>query len=140
MLGQLAEAEDVVQDAYVKAFDALSAGKFDGRSRVETWLYRIVTRQAIDALRARKRRPKPTDVGLDVATDAHLAIESRVALAELDAWLSVLPDDQRAALVLSTLEGLSNAEVARVMDCSEGAVEQRLVRARATLRNQEGKS
>jgi RNA polymerase sigma-70 factor, ECF subfamily len=55
-------------------------------------------------------------------------------LSELDQWLEMLPPEQRAALVLQSMEGLNNTEIARVMGVSEGAVEQRLVRARATLR------
>jgi RNA polymerase sigma factor (sigma-70 family) len=61
MLGNLSDAEDVVQEAYVKAHRALMTGEFDGRANVSTWLYRIVTNQSIDAMRGRKRRPQPTD-------------------------------------------------------------------------------
>jgi len=57
-----------------------------------------------------------------------------LALSELDDWLALLPADQRAALVLQSIEGLNNTEIAQVMGVSEGAVEQRLVRARAALR------
>ena len=58
----------------------------------------------------------------------------RVALGELERMLDQLPEDQRAALVLRELEGMSNAEVAEVLETTEGAIEQRLIRARATLR------
>jgi RNA polymerase sigma-70 factor (ECF subfamily) len=60
--------------------------------------------------------------------------EARLALAELADLLEALPEDQRVAIVLKSVEGLSTPEIARILDCSEGAVEQRLVRARATLR------
>ncbi len=133
MLGSVADAEDVVQEAYTKAYRALAAGEFDDRSNVTTWLYRIVTNQAIDALRSRARRPKPTDTADERATDLASA-DQHLALAELAAWMGELPPEQRATLVLKAVEGLTSPEIAEILQCSEGAVEQRLVRARAALR------
>jgi RNA polymerase sigma-70 factor (ECF subfamily) len=133
MLGNLVDAEDVVQDAYVKAYRALMTGEFDGRANVSTWLYRIVTNQAIDAMRGRARRPKPTDTADEATSDLGSA-EQKLALAELADFMSELPPDQRAALVLKAVEGLTSPEIAEVLQCSEGAVEQRLVRARTALR------
>jgi RNA polymerase sigma-70 factor (ECF subfamily) len=133
MLGSVVDAEDVVQEAYVKAYKALTTGEFDGRSNVSTWLYRIVTNQAIDAMRGRARRPKPTDTADDSTSDLASA-EEKLALAELADWMDELPADQRAALVLKAVEGMTSPEIAEVLQCSEGAVEQRLVRARAALR------
>lgn len=134
LLGNVSDAEDVVQEAYVKAYRALAAGEFDGRSRVETWLYRIVTHGAIDALRSRKRRPVPADSLPEQSWDGLALAEARLALAELADWLSILPEDQRVAIVLKSVEGLTTPEIAEILACSEGAVEQRLVRARAALR------
>jgi RNA polymerase sigma-70 factor (ECF subfamily) len=133
VLGSREEALDVLQEAYLRAFDALSGGGFDGRSRVSSWLYRVVVNASLDAVRAKKRRPT---VALPDAADgaAEGSPEARVALAELAKMLDLLPPDQRAALVLRELEGLSNAEVAEILETSEGAIEQRLIRARATLR------
>jgi RNA polymerase sigma-70 factor (ECF subfamily) len=133
MLGSVADAEDVVQEAYVKAYRALTTGEFDGRANVATWLYRIVTNQAIDAMRGRGRRPKPTDTA-DESISELASAEEKLALTELEDWLSELPPDQRAALVLKAVEGMTSPEIAEIMQCSEGAVEQRLVRARAALR------
>lgn len=133
MLGNVMDAEDVVQEAYVKAYRSLMTGEFDGRANVSTWLYRIVTNQAIDAMRSRARRPKPTDTADDSTSDLASA-EQQLALAELSDWMSDLPPDQRAALVLKAVEGMTSPEIAEVLQCSEGAVEQRLVRARAALR------
>ena len=133
MLGSVADAEDVVQEAYVKAYRALTTGEFDGRANVATWLYRIVTNQAIDAMRSRVRRPKPTDTADESISDLASA-EQKLALTELEDWLAELPADQRAALVLKAVEGMTSPEIAEIMQCSEGAVEQRLVRARAALR------
>jgi RNA polymerase sigma-70 factor (ECF subfamily) len=133
MLGNVSDAEDVVQEAYVKAYRALTTGEFEGRANISTWLYRIVSNQAIDAMRSRKRRPQPTDTADESISDLASA-EQKLALKELEDWLSDLPPEQRAALVLKTVEGLTSPEIAEVLQCSEGAVEQRLVRARAALR------
>ncbi|MGC4094975.1 MAG: sigma-70 family RNA polymerase sigma factor [Polyangiaceae bacterium] len=97
------------------------------------WLSRIVVNTAIDALRARKRAPI-TGKDMLEQTDYSASAETRVALAELDDWLSALPPEQRAALILKSIEGYTSAEIAELLECSEGAVEQRLVRARANLR------
>lgn len=137
MLSNPTDAEDVVQEAYVRAYRALVEQKFDGRSGVRTWLYRIVTNLAIDELRRGPKRERRMDVELDGIDGGLGSAEARVALAELDEYLRGLPPEQRVAITLSVLEGLSNAEIAEVMSCSEGAVEQRLVRARATLRGKE---
>jgi len=131
--GSLEDAEDVLQDSYMKAWDALEEGRFDGRAQMRTWLYRIVVNGAMDVLRARKRRGRAPDDSLaDAAVEG--TAEARAALRELSGWLRELPADQRTALVLKELEGLTSAEIANLMGCSEGAVEQRLVRARAALR------
>jgi len=134
IMGNMEDGEDVVQEAYVKAHRALVEGRFDGRSRVETWLYRIVTNTAIDALRSGARRERSKDVATGATWDGAAAADARIALAELDAVLQGLPADQRVALVLKSVEGRSAAEIAEIMDTTEGAVEQRLVRARAALK------
>lgn len=133
MLGSVSDAEDVVQEAYVKAYRALAFGEFDRRANVATWLYRIVTNQAIDAMRGRARRPKPTDTADETSSDLASA-EQKMALAELADWMGELPPEQRAALLLKAVEGMTSQEIAEVLQCSEGAVEQRLVRGRAALR------
>jgi RNA polymerase sigma-70 factor (ECF subfamily) len=134
MLGNLADAEDVVQDSYMKAYRSLIEGHFDGRSRVDTWLRRIVVNGTIDAMRTRARMPRLTDDAPDLKVDDLASAESRLALRELSDWLDALPPDQRAAVVLKCIEGHSSAEVAELLGSSEGAIEQRLVRARVTLR------
>lgn len=140
MLGNVSDAEDVVQEAYVRAYRALVAQEFDGRSSVKTWLYRIVTHASIDAMRQRKRRETVSDEGVEASWEGRDFAEARLALRELSEWLQELPPEQRAALVLKAVEGLTTPEIATILDCSEGAVEQRLVRARATLRGKGGTS
>lgn len=134
ILGSQEEAEDVVQESYLKAYRALVNGEFEERAEVSTWLYRIVTNGAIDALRGRGRRPIPTETLPEATFDGAASAEAHLALRELEAWLGVLPPEQRVALVLKTVEGLSSTEIAEVMGTTEGAVEQKLVRARVALK------
>jgi len=132
LVGNLADAEDVLQEAYASAFRALSDGRYDGRSKLETWLYRIVTNACVDLLR--KRRERPDEGVREPLFDGLVRAEARVALRELDALLRGLPPLDRAALVLVTVEGLSGREAADALGCTEGSLEQHLVRARAALR------
>lgn len=143
MLGNVADAEDVVQEAYVKAYRSLLDGQFDRRAKVETWLYRIVVNATIDARRKRTRRGPAVEIDEETATavqGGESTGEARLALAELADWLGELPSDQQAALVLKAVEGRESSEIAEILGCSEGAVEQRLVRARATLRQRRNES
>jgi RNA polymerase sigma-70 factor (ECF subfamily) len=131
LTGNLADAEDILQATYAKAFEMLSERRFERRASVKTWLYRIATNAAIDLLRRRGRKPI---LALSDAMDGQRLLEARAQLRELAVWLDDLPADQRAVLVLKELEGLTAAQTADVLGCTEGAVEQRLVRARTSLR------
>lgn len=135
ILAQPAEAEDAVQDALLRAFDALSEGRFDERERLEAWLLTIVTRVCIDALR--KRRVRGTAEAPSFGPAPHLDEDQLAAMIELGRWLEGLPPDQRAAVVLRFMEGLTSREVAAALGVSEGAVEQRVLRARASLARKE---
>ena len=139
VIGDMAEAEDVVQESYISAYQALTQGQFDGRSQLPAWLRRIVINRAIDALRSRRRRPRLDDSQLNCSWDGAVSVESRLALRELNDWMNDLVPEQRTTLVLSVCEGMSNLEIAEAMGCSEGAVEQRLVRARVALRQRSQK-
>lgn len=133
LTGSLADAEDVLQEAYANAFRALSEGRYDGRAKLETWLYRIVTNACVDHLR--KRRERPAETAKEPRFDGLVRAEARVALRELDVVLAGLAPLDRAALVLVSVEGLSAREAAEALGTTEGAIEQRLVRARAELRH-----
>jgi RNA polymerase sigma-70 factor (ECF subfamily) len=135
ILGNLQDAEDATQETYLKAYRALVQGQFDRRSSLRTWLYRIATNTALDL--RRMRRALPSDQ-LSLAPAPGEQPELRLALHELSTWLDALPDEQRIALLLSAIEGLPSAEIGEILGCSEGAVEQRLVRARAHLRRRRG--
>jgi RNA polymerase sigma-70 factor (ECF subfamily) len=137
ILGDVGDAEDVVQEAFSRVWQAMETGELVEIGHAKTYLYRAVTNAAIDALRRRKRRAiwtrffgedEPEPEGHETPADV------LVGLGELQVLLAELPDEQRVALVLKDVEGWSSAEIAEARGCSEGAVEQRLVRARATLR------
>ncbi|AKT42864.1 RNA polymerase sigma factor [Chondromyces crocatus] len=132
LLGNLADAEDVLQEAYVNAYRGLREGRYDGRAKLETYLHRIVVNASTDLLR--KRRESPKEVVREPRFDGSVPAEARVALRELDELLKRLAPPERAALVLVAMEGMSAREAGEVLGCSEGAVEQRLVRARTALR------
>jgi RNA polymerase sigma-70 factor (ECF subfamily) len=135
LLGSVPDAEDAVQEAYLRAYRALVARKFDGRSSVTTWLHRIVLNATLDAKRAGKRGAAALpEEGLESGVSDAASTEARVALRELAGWLGALPEEQQVVVVLKAVEELSAAEIAAILQCSEGAVEQRLVRARAALR------
>jgi RNA polymerase sigma-70 factor (ECF subfamily) len=134
IVGNVPEAEDVLQESWSRALRSLRQGGFDQRSSLETWLYRIVTHAALNARRAQRRRAEREVHYAPPTMDAQGALEATLALRDLARCLDELPEAEAAALVLKELQGLTAAQVAQVLECSEGAVEQRLFRARATLR------
>lgn len=160
MLGSVDDAEEVVQDVYLDAWRAYD--RFEGRSSLRTWLYRIATRAFVKALERRKRRPLPSDLHapaadptarvlagdpevtwLQPAPDSLLAATTSdpatvVAAREtmrlaFVAALQLLPPQQRAVLILREVLGWSAAEVASLLDVSVAAVNSALQRARSHL-------
>lgn len=133
LTGQQAEAEDVVQRAFLRALEAIRRGAFRGDSEARTWLYRIVLNVVFDERRRASRferfraQPQARVVSAE-------SVEAGAVLRELRQSLEALPDDQRTALVLKELHGLSGRQTAEVMSRSEASIEQLLVRARISLR------
>jgi RNA polymerase sigma-70 factor (ECF subfamily) len=139
-----AEAEDVTQDAFIKAYRALPA--FRGDSAFYTWLYRIGINTAKNHLVSQGRRA-PTSTPFDAEEaedfeDAALLHEvatpenelmSKQVVAVVNSSLQELPDDLRTALTLREIEGLSYEEIAAVMDCPIGTVRSRIFRAREAI-------
>lgn len=129
-----AEAEDVVQEAFVKLWQS-GAGLEIGDAGVRPWLRRVVTNQCIDRIRAGRR----TDV-TDQIPEQPVPATQLTSLAENDlsarvtSALQQLPERQRQALALFHFEGLSQSEVAAALAVSDEAVESLLSRARRTLR------
>lgn len=139
------EAEGVVQDAFLRLFEKLD--RFEGRSQVGTWLYRVTTNACIDRLRQRRiNQPLAEEIEGDneasfmpaIMTDWTLAPEtvfaSTEAQFELDRCIAGLPESLRVTFILREIEGLSTAETAEVLNLKQSAVKVRLHRARLALR------
>lgn len=142
-LGNPDDAADAVQDAFLSAFRAI--GDFRGGS-FKSWVTRIVVNACYDARRAARRRPATSmEAIIEEAGEAPWADTSaedpeglalsRAALATIEVALSELPKEQRLAVVLVDVEGLTYEEAAVAMDCALGTVRSRLARARARLRD-----
>ncbi|RCW45947.1 RNA polymerase ECF family sigma subunit [Halopolyspora algeriensis] len=159
MLGSVHDAEDLVQETYLRAWR--SYDRFEGRSSLRTWLYRIATRTCLTALESRGRRPLPTGLGGpgsdaaddlvqqpetpwlepipdgmvdDERTDPAAIVTSRESMRlALIAAMQHLPPRQRAVLILRDVLQWRAAEVAEALDTSTPAVNSILQRARAQL-------
>jgi len=143
LLRDPAEAEDVAQEAFVKAYRAL--GSFRGDSAFYTWLYRIAVNTARNAIASRQRRPLEYEADLSESEQSNLASRLRDtdtpeanALSEeirvtVNEAIGQLPEDLRTAIVLREVEGLSYEEIAAAMDCPVGTVRSRIFRAREAI-------
>jgi RNA polymerase sigma-70 factor (ECF subfamily) len=137
------EAEDVAQEAFIKAYRALPG--FRGESAFYTWLYRIAINTAKNALVSSKRRPIDYDLDLqdpdqyelqarlkDGETPEHLVLTEEIRQT-VNGAMKELPDDLRTAIVLREIDGLSYEEIAAAMDCPVGTVRSRIFRAREAI-------
>ncbi|UGS36806.1 hypothetical protein DSM104329_03217 [Capillimicrobium parvum] len=126
-----ADAEDVVQDVLTRAFLALRAD--DRPMTLRPWLYRVAHNRCLDVLR--KPVPLPTDeVDLGpTATTLGEQVAGRERLRQVVADIQDLPDQQRSALIIRELEGLSYEELADALDTTVPAIKSLLVRARMNL-------
>jgi RNA polymerase sigma-70 factor (ECF subfamily) len=148
MLSDHEAAADATQEAFISAYRAI--GRFKGE-QFRTWLFRIATNACLDMLRSRKRKPtqslyahshdsdeeaEPLPVAdLDPTIDPESsALRAEVASAIQDG-LDSLPDDQRIALVLVDVQGLSYEEAATVTGANLGTIKSRINRGRARLRD-----
>lgn len=138
-----AEAEDVTQDTFVRAYGALD--RFDGRSEPFTWIYRIAVNLSLNAIRARKpseRSSSPDDPRVEsmlverrakLASPEAASEDKELAFALLTA-IDSLSDVLRTTLVLVIIDGLPHAEAGKILGCSEGTVAWRIHEARRRLR------
>jgi len=137
------EALDVAQEAFIKAYRAIS--NFRGDSAFYTWIYRIAINTAKNHLVAQNRRPPLTDVDSQDAEQFDLETrlkdrdtpESELLRDEIEqtiySAINELPDDLRTAIVLREIEGMSYDEIAEAMDCPIGTVRSRIFRARDAI-------
>ena len=139
------EAEDVLQETFISAFRALD--RFEGRSLLSTWLYRIAYNAAL--MRLRRREPITVSIDEPVTNDEGDPIQRQLVdwgagpdqvlldgelRVVLDTAVAALPESLRSVFVLRDIEGLSTAETAAVLDLTETNVKVRLHRARLALR------
>jgi len=137
-----AEAEDVTQDTFVRAYGAVE--RFDGRSEPFTWIYRIAVNLSLNVIRARKageRSSSPDDPQIEAllvdraaGVNPELTNSDKQLGAALRAGIDALSDVLRTTLVLVLVEGVPHADAAQILGCSEGTVAWRIHEARRKLR------
>jgi RNA polymerase sigma-70 factor (ECF subfamily) len=139
-----ADAEDVAQEAFIKAYRAIP--QFRGDSAFYTWLYRIAINTAKNAIVSRDRNPVEFDLDLQNVEESS-SMQLRLADSEtpesllqteeiretVNRAIEALPEDLRTAIVLRELEGLSYEDIAQTMDCPVGTVRSRIFRAREAI-------
>jgi RNA polymerase sigma-70 factor, ECF subfamily len=137
-----AEAEDVTQDTFVRAYGALN--RFDGRSEPFTWIYRICVNLSLNALRSRKTRraSSPEDPRVEgllvdnrpaTGNPGRTSADKQLGRALVEG-IDGLSDTLRTTLVLVCIDGLSHAEAGEVLGCPEGTIAWRVHEARKKLR------
>ena len=139
------EAQDVAQEAFIKAYRAI--GSFRGDSTFYTWLYRIAINTAKNYLVSRNRRSSQFEVDIQDAeatenapqlqgidTPERLLMNDEIAKTIRSA-IDNLPDEMRTAIMLREFEGMSYEEIAEAMDCPVGTVRSRIFRAREAIDN-----
>jgi RNA polymerase sigma-70 factor, ECF subfamily len=140
-----AEAEDIAQEAFIKAYRALP--QFRGDSAFYTWLYRIAINTAKNAVVSRDRSPIEYNIDRNDATEESYDMQGRMKDSEtpeglvltdeirstVNAAIEALPEDLKTAIVLRELDGLSYEEIAAAMDCPVGTVRSRIFRAREAI-------
>ena len=133
MLGDRAEAEDITQDILLRLWHAAPDWQA-GQAKVTTWLYRVTSNLCFDKMRKRKRQSSDAVREMpDDGPDMERRLQDRARAWALRAALSDLPDRQKKAMVLRHLEGLSNPDVAQIMQISVEAVESLMSRGKRSL-------
>ncbi|MBQ5977689.1 MAG: sigma-70 family RNA polymerase sigma factor [Oscillospiraceae bacterium] len=142
-LGNREDAEDVTQEAFLKAYRSLDS--FRGDSKFSVWLYRIVSNLCLDLLRSRQRKPTQSltvedddgEIGELEISDEHFSpeklLDRKLTRESVQRGLSALPDDSRQILLLRELQGMSYEEIGQALDLEPGTVKSRIFRARKRL-------
>jgi RNA polymerase sigma-70 factor (ECF subfamily) len=141
LLGSVADAEDAVQDCFLKVYRGAAA--FRGDSRFSTWIYRILVNSCYDTLRQRRRRPVETrSEKRTLATDPELAAPAsdHPLRLSLEACVKDLDPRRRAAFLLFAVEGFTHREVGDILGVPEGTSKTLLFEAKRELQRRLGKS
>lgn len=134
LTGSAADADDLVQASIERALR--SAGQFRPGTSVPSWIFRIMKNLWIDEIRARASREKlfaPEALASSAITDGAGAMETHLHASHVQRIVSTLPEDQRLAIALVLVEGLSYREAADVLDVPIGTLTSRLARGRAAI-------
>jgi RNA polymerase sigma-70 factor (ECF subfamily) len=144
MTGNHEDANDLVQDALVKAYRSINS--FRGQSSFYTWVYRIAVNRTINFVKRRKdrRHYSLNDADSAIETDpdyvelmSHVTPRREAGLHELqeklNAALQKLSEPHRAVVIMHDVQGMTHTDIAKVMNCSEGTVRSRLFYARQQL-------
>ena len=143
MTGNREDAQDMTQEAFLKAYSSLSS--FRGDSKFSSWLYRIVSNVCLDFKRRQGRRPSSSltveddegeNIQLDIADESQspeALLERKMTREAVRAGLQQLPDEQRQILLLREIQGLSYEEIGEAMGLEAGTVKSRIFRARKKL-------
>jgi len=134
LTGNINDADDLVQDTVERALRALS--QWQAGTRLDSWMFRIAQNLWIDQLRARRVRAfaaHDPDAAENVSIDGRREVEARLDLADAVRALSQLPDEQRIAVALVFVDGMSYREAAETLQVPIGTVTSRLARARSAL-------
>ena len=135
-MGSAEDAADMAQETLLKAWRALS--RFDGRSSLGTWLYRIAVNTCLDELRKRKNRTAVSmqhlaEKGWEPEDDSGDFVDRSIQREEVRRALGELPEDYRMVLVLRDIQGFAYDEIASILQCPVGTVRSRLNRARGNM-------
>ena len=144
MLGDTAEASDVVQEIFIKVFRNI--GSFKGEAALKTWIFRIALSEILNRLRWWKSRHRSSTVSLDDQPNGHEhyvpdsgpspeeMLESKEREMAIQEALGKLSSEHRSIIVLRDIEGFSYTEIAEVLSISMGTVKSRLARGREDLK------
>jgi RNA polymerase sigma-70 factor, ECF subfamily len=138
MLGSESEAQDIVQETFLRLW--MQAQRWDSqKSALSTWLHRIAHNLCIDALRKMNKVRESSDDEITELLDERESAEQEISRESLEfqlhAAIAALPERQRSALILVHFQGLTNKELAEILDISVDALESLLSRARRTLKH-----
>lgn len=143
MVGNQAVSEELAQEVFFRVYK--SRGSYEPSAKFTTWLYRIATHLALNAIRDGKKEKGQKSLDQDLpdgrerqvagsGPSAEEAMVAQVRVREIRAAIETLPEKQRAAVLMHKYQGLGYAQISKALDCSESATKSLLFRAYETLR------